>query len=74
MSSALLRDRIVAFLMRKGGRPFCNDCISERLSVSIDDVQLETEPMKSHLAFVPVNTICMGCHRRQSTIRARANG
>jgi hypothetical protein len=70
----VLRDKIVAFIMRKGGRPFCNDCISEMLSASVDDVRLETETMKTHPAFVPVNTICMGCRRRQSAIRARANG
>jgi hypothetical protein len=71
MSSTVLRDKIVAFLMGKRGRPFCNDCISEKQSTSVDEVRLETETMKIHSAFVQAITICMGCRRRQSAIRAR---
>jgi hypothetical protein len=70
----VLRDRIVAFLMAKRGRPFCNDCISEKISAGVNDVRLETETMKVHPAFAPANTICMGCGRHKSAIRARANG
>ena len=44
----VLRDRIVAFLMAKRGRPFCNDCISAKTSAAVDDVRLETETMKVH--------------------------
>jgi hypothetical protein len=70
MSSIVLQDKIAAFLVKKRGQPFCDDCISRELSAPTDDVRRETVSMKARPGLVEANTIRIRCGRHKPAIRA----
>jgi hypothetical protein len=67
--SIALQERIVVFLMKNRGRPFCDDCISRELSAPVNNVRRETEKMKTWAGFLPANTVCLGGLARCDALR-----
>ena len=66
----ILQEKIAVFLMKNRGRPFCDDCISSELSTPTEDVQRETEKMRTWAGFVPANNACFRCGLHKVAIRA----
>jgi hypothetical protein len=53
--------KIMTFLKRNRGKPFCDDCIGSKLSLCAKDVIYFTEKLRRQEQLVPTSTICMGC-------------